>query len=582
MKKKNKYLIISGLTSISTSALLLSASCMTPEKEDDKKNDSVANVSSEISAEVQLPNNEETKKEVVVNTNSEVNTTNSDNYASSNSSETPVVPETNVDETRVNETRGETETSEATTSVDNSSNDTFETNTDTSVAEVNTNETASNTSSAAEEPKGTVVHVSGSTVTYWRPPTEEKMNALGGNRSSSNNNNSGSRRNNRPQYESRNTDNLINVVASLTDIKNQSVNKGTNDTVEGRNPEFTRYINARNQIRQSIYNKKDGKFDFKDSFYLPGSKQDSNGFCWNFATVKVYETSLQLSLGEHIDLSELVTATTRLFSEGGDFVNYSAPNEDPNQYAELGFSLESDFPFDTSYYTHTQQAIALRAMLSAKGTSKSYDVVTPKWFKETNFWRENTDVEMMKYWIKQNGAIYSGLSQFTRTIDDVSYYPAGWSIPHAVAFIGWDDNWVSKNGLHKGVFIVHDSAIYTNDSTCYMPYDLFYFSGPGKTFENLRFENTSFNLGNNGFVGVELDYNKVSVFVSNRNNFNAETYNVFNMGDDINIDYQFTQSKYRNLKVNIYYDNKLVNNLFNIQKEAGVYEKTNVHAKNAS
>jgi C1A family cysteine protease len=178
--------------------------------------------------------------------------------------------------------------------------------------------------------------------------------------------------------------------------------------------------------------------------------QGSSGCCWAFSTYGSLESTLLVSTGQPLDLSENNLKNTHGFNWGPNtggndmissayLVRWSGPvNETDDPYNPMSTSSPSKLPVAK----HVQNIYYIPAKKSA------------------------TDLSNIKYAIMTNGAVDSTIyygSTYYKTTTHSYYLPADKSYGpnHGITIVGWDDNYSAGNFTTRppgnGAFIVKNS-----------------------------------------------------------------------------------------------------------------------------
>lgn len=194
------------------------------------------------------------------------------------------------------------------------------------------------------------------------------------------------------------------------------------------------------------------KFDLRDKIDIKVENQQTFGLCWDFAALKSLETNLALVKGENYDFSEShvdyitskeMSKNYRILHDGGNF-------EDMLSYSDLnkGFVLEETVPYgDYEEYDY-----------NTFYNTKSEDITVTKDVKFPSFYKNLFDESQVdekfkefqstiKTHVMNYGSIYAVIQApdwgncFYKDDEDCSLSRG----PHAVAIIGWDDNYSKEN-----------------------------------------------------------------------------------------------------------------------------------------
>ena len=356
-----------------------------------------------------------------------------------------------------------------------------------------------------------------------------------------------------------NEENTINEENNITDNIEESINNndteivaegtdnkepGTNNKEAGteKSTEVQEEVDDSNEgINHEDTNHEDNNSGLPDKYNLAEhcnilvENQGSEGNCWTFASIETLETYLQLHGYGTFDFSEnhLNYLESNYFEEyrnvntGGTYQNFLDYLE-----KEYGPVSEKEFPY---FYPGTSKHVdyekdELDALL---------DIIPLAYLGEKiefpmidKLYKEYTDEQLsefrnsVKQHIMENGALYTSI--VAPTYYEFTYYnpytyaayfdkedPDFSEHSHAVAIIGWDDNFSKDNFVgdnkpkHNGAYIALNSwgRDFGNDGLYYISYDdIFveqYLSGikeaatePIKNKENVTFTFKDKNLYN--------------------------------------------------------------------------------------
>lgn len=258
------------------------------------------------------------------------------------------------------------------------------------------------------------------------------------------------------------------------------------------------------------------KFDLNDVIKLNYEDQGTYGLCWNFASTKVFETYLALNEKKQYNLSEIAVdylGSEHLYDShklhsGANFENYN------DVVKKLGGLIEQNYMNSDYYHDYTEEEY-LNIFNLPRVSIENYEVVYFPTLYSFNNKLQNTDFEdvteedlikyrnAMKKHIMNNSALYFVVHAFTTSagpsylkgnLPEGEYAKLNWqnafyceyddcydnygsNTRHAMAIIGWDDNFdrrvfrrIDENGnvtipKHDGAFLVANS--WSNEKTYY-------------------------------------------------------------------------------------------------------------------
>lgn len=258
------------------------------------------------------------------------------------------------------------------------------------------------------------------------------------------------------------------------------------------------------------------KFDLNDVIKLNYEDQGTYGLCWNFASTKVFETYLAINENKQYNLSEIAVdylGSEHLYDShklhsGANFENYN------DVVKKLGGLIEQNYMNSDYYHDYTEEEY-LNIFNLPRVSIENYEVVYFPTLYSFNNKLQNTDFEdvteedlikyrnAMKKHIMNNSALYFVVHAFTTSagpsylkgnLPEGEYAKLNWqnafyceyddcydnygsNTRHAMAIIGWDDNFdrrvfrrVDENGnvtipKHDGAFLVANS--WSNEKTYY-------------------------------------------------------------------------------------------------------------------
>ena len=211
----------------------------------------------------------------------------------------------------------------------------------------------------------------------------------------------------------------------------------------------------------------------RDDYIIFAQHQDKNGLCWNFAATMAASTTIMKATNEYYDFSELWTAITcytpkKQYSTvcgGGNFsYHYKA-------LQRSGLVLESDLPYQYSYTVSNENAVDYYNFHNKYAN----DDLSASLLYDNDLSYRTSDIEAIKRHILENGSLYLGFTfrtGFEKSDGVYSLAPnqKNTTSNHAVALIGWDDNFEKEFYLDgsdtptvfKGAWIVLNSYTETN------------------------------------------------------------------------------------------------------------------------
>ena len=228
------------------------------------------------------------------------------------------------------------------------------------------------------------------------------------------------------------------AVYSSLNIVNFRNNKYINN--ELYETDYYNYVFESGNYTQLIYNLSyDGvlpsKYDSRDYGYITSVKnQGSNGNCWAFASSAVLEACIIKAGGPSLDLSEEnMKNLMAYYSEYGWKIetNIGGYINMPMGYYNgwLGPVLESDDPY------------VINSLLSPLYDS-IFHVQNILFINRTSY----TDNDAVKKAIMDYGAVFTGIKMVN---SKNQYYNASLTSDHAVAIVGWDDDYSLNNFGNK-------------------------------------------------------------------------------------------------------------------------------------
>lgn len=233
---------------------------------------------------------------------------------------------------------------------------------------------------------------------------------------------------------------------------------------------------AKNIAKRKMRTALPESYDLRDFDMSTSVKnQESNGFCWSFASTASMESSiltkgLENKNSDTLDLSEtgdswyLRTNTNDTSSSiYGDYLY------DPSMGAEGGIAEYVADSLSSGFGAYPEELISYGDF--DNGYPEAYRYYSDYRLKE--FTQLPNDVSLIKQKIMENGAVYYSYNCFPENYHTSNgmetYYDNGTSIygtepysGHAVTVIGWDDNF-SKDNFHPECDVKNDGAwLYKN------------------------------------------------------------------------------------------------------------------------
>ncbi len=313
----------------------------------------------------------------------------------------------------------------------------------------------------------------------------------------------------------------------------------------------------------------------RDDYVLYAQHQDKQGYCWNFAATMAASTTIMRHTNEYYDFSELWNGISCLYT-GNNYSKVGSGGHFSYQYDAIknnGLMLESDLPYQESYIVSNENAADYYNFFSQYANDDLVDCLQSKSFKKT-------DIESIKKHIYNYGSAYMAFSFRTGYVPDENGITAlppnqtNCNSSHAVAVVGWDDNYEREfylDGsdtptLFKGAWIILNSFTETSgtDGLSFVFYDdknTYDFNGYeykrntdkdlyfyDKIEEGYAYPNTVKGKYCGDFTAQEGTTKQKNIFY-----------------DDVNLEYSYTLSKGASIKsIEIYLNNVNVTKEFDV------------------
>lgn len=200
------------------------------------------------------------------------------------------------------------------------------------------------------------------------------------------------------------------------------------------------------------------QFNLKDKIKMHVSNQFSYGLCWDFASMNTLETFLSLHTGENYDFSEIhvdylssdLLYSNRSVHAGGNFSIFT------NYLNLTGPVLEEEVPYKEYDENQYKDFIDMNPVVRVTKTVDFPSVYNDISEEEHQMFRNTIKSHIMK-----NGSLYAVISSDSiingfdeslkgdKTIKTTEYCTKNCFGSHAVAIVGWDDDFSKDNFKDK-------------------------------------------------------------------------------------------------------------------------------------
>lgn len=188
-------------------------------------------------------------------------------------------------------------------------------------------------------------------------------------------------------------------------------------------------------------------FDLRDEGKLtPIRNQGPNGSCWAFATYASLESTLLPET--RLDFSEKHMRNTHGYDWG--------PNDGGNREMSTSYLARWDGPIDEADDPYTPNGF-----YSPRNLERIMDLQHVRFIPDKT---SSYDLEGIKRAVYDNGALFTtilGSDEYVNFKTMGYYFSGGTNADHAVAIVGWDDNYSRRNFLKdpggNGAFLVKNS-----------------------------------------------------------------------------------------------------------------------------
>lgn len=284
-------------------------------------------------------------------------------------------------------------------------------------------------------------------------------------------------------------------------------------------------------------------YNLRDEITLYTENQSQNGLCWAYASIKSMETHLALNYGEYWNLSEgyVAYATAKNNANyqtwsGGNWFNFTDSIYNDNK-TEYGVLSETYFIYD-DIYSMNRDNLKYYSFLE-QNADLNYDNIT----QPVTITASTSNFNVIKAHIMQNGSLYIPVNTSAIVEGENGYTVSNtksYGGDHAVSLIGWNNNFSRLNfpsnnrPTQNGAFIALNSwGNYFGDEGIYY---ISYEDVQVTASTSLYGITTSNNLTNDYLVFNEFNA-PTSTYSINDN-----TTNIFNLGDEIKLYYDLTNS----------------------------------------
>ena len=360
---------------------------------------------------------------------------------------------------------------------------------------------------------------------------------------------------------------MITLIISINNTKlNSDANYyGLDNTDEcDVTLEQSEFVNSTDNIDFENY------FCQQDNYAIFTKNQNPYGLCWDFAS----NTLLELYLGVHynyfIDFSEAWVAIC--LQKSGYKSNYNIESHTGANITyfykiinEYGVMLESDMPYDIISQIDNNNYLDFYDFYKEYAIKDFFSNIELVKFDNYNKSSKKSQIiNMYKSQIQTNGGVVVGINgSTTESYNGYSYlYNNSTLANHAVVVIGWDDNVTYKG--HTGAWIAKNSWGTTdkNDGLFYIMYDDLAVSNYAYGFQNAIIASDDFSVRFN-ILSPEKFKNKLSNVLNDSSSTQTEYVkqkNIFNYGDNINLQLSIFKSFSIPSHFQEYFDIRLLRN----------------------
>lgn len=283
-------------------------------------------------------------------------------------------------------------------------------------------------------------------------------------------------------------------------------------------------------------------YNLRDEVTIYTENQGQNGLCWAYAGIKSLETFLALNYGEYWNLSEgyvaYANAKNNTYYQTWGGGNWSAfTNSIYNKSkTEYGVLSETYFSYD-DIYSMNRANLKYYSFLE-QNADLNYDNIT----QPVTISASTSNFDVIKEHIMQNGSLYTPVNSVGiyegengYTVSNTKTYGGD----HAVSIIGWDDNFSRLNfpssirPAQDGAFIALNSwgNFFGDEGIYYISYE------DVQVTASTLYGITPLNNSTNDYL-VFSEFNSPTSTYS----ISEKTTNIFNLGDDIELDYVLCNS----------------------------------------